>query len=159
MNFSDADSIHALSALLSQAQDEDTVSAMRVPSAHMTVVAKRSAPAKPQSQSKNIWEDSEILSEEAVQSFLDDRPCPRYTATALYVVEQAHSYCRLHARYEILYKQSVGTEDVFLGTTDKTPGSADCTHLVVKIHFPNATLSALDLHITKRRVHAESATQ
>ena len=61
-------------------------------------------------------------------------------------------------RYEIYYKQQVGTEDVFLGTSDKTPGSNDCTHIVVKIHFPGSKLKDLDLDVTERRIRAESST-
>jgi len=59
-------------------------------------------------------------------------------------------------RYEIYYKQQVGTEDMFLGT-DKTPSSYDCTHLVVKIHFPNCRMQDLDLDVKKRKIKAESA--
>jgi hypothetical protein len=50
----------------------------------------------------------------------------------------------------------VGAEDVFLGMSDKTPASCDCTHLVVKVHFPGATLAELDLKVTKNRIKAES---
>lgn len=59
-------------------------------------------------------------------------------------------------RFEIRYKQRVGAEDVFLGMSDKTPASSDCTHLVVKVHFPGATLAELDLKVTKNRIKAES---
>lgn len=60
------------------------------------------------------------------------------------------------SRYEIYYKQQVGTEDMFLGT-EKTPSSNDCTHIVVKIHFPGCKLQDLDLDVRKRKIKAESA--
>ena len=59
-------------------------------------------------------------------------------------------------RYEFSYKQSVGTQDTFLGMNDVTPASSDCTHLVVKVHFPGCTMKELDLDVTKNRIRAES---
>jgi len=84
---------------------------------------------------KAIWALDEIPSEDALLNIQDDRPCPRY---------------------EISYKQEVGTQDTFLGFGDKTPGSADASHLVVKIHFPGSTMKELDVDVTKERIKAES---
>lgn len=87
---------------------------------------------------KSIWAVDDIPTEDALACDVQDtRPCPRY---------------------EISYKQSVGTEDTFLGMAGKTPGSADCTHLVVKVHFPGSTMKDLDLDVTKNRIKAESRT-
>jgi hypothetical protein len=92
--------------------------------------------AKKNSVSKHIWEDGDILSENGLLAVKDDRPAPRY---------------------EISYKQSIGTEDTFLGINDKTPLSSDCTHLVIKIHFPHSTSSTeLELKVTKNSVFASS---
>ena len=84
---------------------------------------------------KDIWTAEEILTEETLVDWKDDRPAPRY---------------------EFSYKQTVGTEDTFLGMSDKTPHSSDCTHLVIKIHFPKTCLKELDLNITKNRIKAAS---
>lgn len=87
----------------------------------------------------DIWDSSEIPDEDAVGSIAkdDSRPAPRY---------------------EFCYKQAVGTEDTFLGISGKTPGSIDCTHLIVKVHFPGSTMKELDLDVTKNRIRAESRT-
>ncbi|KAJ1404049.1 twister-like protein, partial [Ochromonadaceae sp. CCMP2298] len=74
---------------------------------------------------KDIWTPEEILYEDQVVDYRDDRPT---------------------AQYEFSYKQCVGTEDTFLGMSDKTPLTADCTHLV------------LDLDVTKNRIKASSKT-
>lgn len=87
--------------------------------------------------SKSIWAMDEIPSEDALVNIRDDRPCPRY---------------------EISYKQEVGTQDTFLGLGDKTPGSADASHLIVKIHFPGSTMKELDVDVTRERIKAESKT-
>lgn len=67
-------------------------------------------PTRKKKDPKDIWDEDEIPSEEAMlaEEINDGRPRPKY---------------------DILYKQAVGTEDVFLGLGDKTPGSADCTHM------------------------------
>lgn len=101
-------------------------------------VKKQAAePAVPKHDPKDIWSPEEILTEDAIVDWKDDRPVPRY---------------------EYSYKQSVGTEDTFLGMSDKTPLTSDCTHLVVKIHFPKATMKDLDLDVTKNRIKAASKT-
>ena len=85
--------------------------------------------------SKDIWGPEEILTEDALVEWKDDRPVPRH---------------------EFSYKQLIGTEDTFLGMGDKTPLTSDCTHLVLKIHFPKATMKELDLNVTKNRIKAAS---
>lgn len=84
-----------------------------------------------------IWEKEQVPIQDALlcTDVNDGRPIPRY---------------------EFSYKQSVGTEDTFLGMNDKTNASSDCSHLVVKVHFPGAQMKDLDLDVTKNRIKAES---
>jgi dynein assembly factor 6, axonemal len=86
---------------------------------------------------KDIWDEDEVPLEESIllEDVLDSRPRPRY---------------------EILYKQMVGSEDVFLGLGDRSPSSADCSHMTVKIHFPGHSMKDLDLDVTKNKLRAES---
>ncbi len=85
----------------------------------------------------SIWETEKLPIEDALlcTSESDGRPVPRY---------------------EFCYKQTIGTEDTFLGMGNKTPATTDCTHLIVKVHFPGATMRDLDLDVTKNRIRAES---
>jgi len=94
-----------------------------------TIVKKKNA--------NDIWEFDELPTIDSIANVRDERPNPRY---------------------EISYKQIVGTEDVFLGMSDKSPSSSDCSHLVIKIHFPNSSLKQLDLDVTSNRIKAESKT-
>lgn len=93
--------------------------------------------SKPSKNSNSIWDEEEVPTEDAVlvNNPNDTRPTPRY---------------------EYSYKQSVGTEDTMLGMSDKTPLSQDCTHLVVKIHFPGSSMKELDLDVKKNRIFAAS---
>ena len=92
--------------------------------------------SKKVNNSKSIWSDDEIVSEDSFIDSTDKRPCPRY---------------------EFSYKQTVGTEDTFLGLNDKTPLSSDCTHLVIKVHFPGCGLKDIDLKLTSQRIVAQSS--
>jgi hypothetical protein len=133
-----------LSTLLTEsrlAQDKSTAAYNQPPASSAPTVVKTgkqqsSVPSQTtKANSKDIWAPEEILTEDALIDWKDDRPAPRY---------------------EFSYKQSVGTEDTFLGMGDKTPLTSDCTHLVVKIHFPKATMKELDLNVTKNRIKAAS---
>jgi hypothetical protein len=93
---------------------------------------------KKKKEAKLIWAVEDVPTEDMLACNVGDtRPCPRY---------------------ELSYKQAVGTEDTFLGLAGKSPSSADCTHITIKIHFPGATMKDLDLDVTKNRIKAESKT-
>uniref|UniRef100_A0A8C2UMI2 Dynein axonemal assembly factor 6 n=1 Tax=Chinchilla lanigera TaxID=34839 RepID=A0A8C2UMI2_CHILA len=49
--------------------------------------------------------------------------------------------------YEIIFKQQVGTEDVYLGLTRKDSSTACCQELVVKIQLPNTSPSEIQIDI------------
>ncbi|XP_012368553.2 protein PIH1D3 [Octodon degus] len=49
--------------------------------------------------------------------------------------------------YEIIFKQPVGTEDVYLGLTRKDSSTACCQELVVKIKLPNTNPSEIQIDI------------
>jgi len=84
-----------------------------------------------------IWDIDEVLDEKSSFKRIDSndtRPQPAF---------------------EIFFKQKVGTEDVFLGT-EKSPGTSDSTHIVVKIHFPGNCIKDLVLDVRKDRLHVSS---
>lgn len=100
-------------------------------------VEKEEEDAAKKKKSKDIWDEDEVPREDQVEDPNDNRKRPRY---------------------EILYKQSVSTEDVFLGLGDKSPSSEDCEAMVVKVHFPGCTLKDLELDVSRERFVAESET-
>lgn len=66
-------------------------------------------PNQKSSESKDIWTAGEIESRDNYD-YEDSRPQPEY---------------------EMIFKQSVGTEDIYLGMGAKNPTTASCEHLVV----------------------------
>lgn len=122
------------------------------------VVVKKKEVANKNSNA--IWEEEEVVEAEEIYDPNDTRPAPKYVhrlrqCLALYAISSLLAQCHDYqyrfetrtpkvkynvlavvcpSRFDFYYKQHVGTEDVFLGTTDKTPSSNDCTHLVVKVN-------------------------
>ena len=62
-------------------------------------------------QKNEIWTDKDFLEDNMKE---DGRPKPKY---------------------EILYKQNVTTEDIYLGLSEKDPSSNSCDQLIMKIYF------------------------
>ncbi|GAB5353639.1 hypothetical protein AAMO2058_000051900 [Amorphochlora amoebiformis] len=58
--------------------------------------------------------------------------------------------------YDILYKQSVNAEDVYLNMGFKDPSSISCDTLVVKIKLPGEPLSKIDINLTESVAHVRS---
>jgi hypothetical protein len=142
---SDYKDLNSLSNLLAESQEaydalSETHNQRPVASAPSKVVvntgSKATIPAE-KAPTTNIWDAEEIPTEDSLAAANDSRPCPRY---------------------EFCYKQSVGTEDTMLGLGDKTPLTADCTDLVVKVHFPGSTMRDLDLDVTPKRIRVSSKT-
>ncbi|GAB9477784.1 hypothetical protein Gpo141_00014930, partial [Globisporangium polare] len=65
---------------------------------------------------------------------------------------------RSRPTFEILYKQSVMTEDVFLGLSDKDPSFANCEAMVVRVECPQHRLEDIELDVTKHKLLLQSAT-
>ena len=55
---------------------------------------------------------------------------------------------RLRPNFDILFKQKIGTEEVFLGVSGTTPLSSHCSSLLVKVELPGATLKDVELDVT-----------
>mmetsp|Transcript_2500 Transcript_2500/g.4201 ORF Transcript_2500/g.4201 Transcript_2500/m.4201 type:complete len:150 (-) Transcript_2500:197-646(-) len=79
---------------------------------------------KEKSEGKDIWTEQEVnvMAEERP----DDRPQPEY---------------------DIMFKQHVGTEDIYLGLSDRDPSSTHCDSLLVKVQLPNTKFANVDLDV------------
>lgn len=59
---------------------------------------------------------------------------------------------RPRPEFEIVYKQQVGTEDVYLGMSNKDPSSVHCQSLVLKIKLPGTKLAEISCDVNPRSV-------
>jgi len=62
----------------------------------------------------------------------------------------------LEPEYEILYKQHVGTEDVYLGLSDKDPSSNHCDSILVKIELPDTQFKNVELDVRGESIIVQS---
>lgn len=77
--------------------------------------------------SKDIWDVNEV--EEGGEFDTSDDP-------------------RIQPDYEIHYKQKVSAEDIFLQMGNKTPATASCEEMVVKINLPGVgKISEIDVNL------------
>lgn len=60
---------------------------------------------------------------------------------------------RLKPEFDILYKQDVGTEDVYLGMSGKDPSSNCCDQLSLKIKLPKTSLKEISFEVKEKSVH------
>ncbi|XP_076837189.1 dynein axonemal assembly factor 6 isoform X2 [Brachyhypopomus gauderio] len=131
----------ALSALLSEPADSDeedsqTVSPVaRMGPGHIGAPASALGTAKRVDQvnsayiknnTKDIWSMEEVSEGAPFEDLTDPRPQPEY---------------------EIILKQSVGTEDLFLGLSRKDPSSMCCESMLVKVKLPDTKLSDIVLDV------------
>ena len=87
--------------------------------------------------SKNIWEDNEV--EEGAEFYSIDDP-------------------RAQPDYEIVYKQKLTSEELFLQMGNKTPATSSCEAMIVKIKLPGvAKLSEIDLNLFDKFLDCSTA--
>ncbi|XP_077139507.1 dynein axonemal assembly factor 6 isoform X2 [Ranitomeya variabilis] len=134
VNFSSPLSIEALCELLNNSEDDiESLSASSGmnPGNIGPVEPENKAAASLQKDksSKAIWSVSEVPDGSQFDDSLDPRKQPKY---------------------EMHFKQRVGSEDLFMGLSRKNPSTACCEDLVVKIHLPNTRASDMSLDITRK---------
>ncbi|CAB1326717.1 unnamed protein product [Coregonus sp. 'balchen'] len=79
--------------------------------------------------SKAIWSEEEVTEGSQFDDLTDTRPKPEY---------------------DILLKQNVGTEDVFLGMSRKDPSSMCCDSMLVKIKLPDTKATDVVLDVKEK---------
>uniref|UniRef100_A0A3B4ZIW7 PIH1 domain containing 3 n=1 Tax=Stegastes partitus TaxID=144197 RepID=A0A3B4ZIW7_9TELE len=132
---SSVQNLEALSALLSTQQeeeeDEDSACAHLGPG-HIGPPSKKENegnPWIPPKNSKDIWSEDEVSEGSQYDDVIDSRPQPEY---------------------EIILKQSVGTEDLFLGLSRKDPSSMCCEAMLVKIKLPDTKATEVVLDVKEK---------
>nr|XP_061794842.1 dynein axonemal assembly factor 6-like [Nerophis lumbriciformis] len=129
--------IQALSALLSTQEEEDDDYEYASPYSkmgpgHIGPPPKREKEESltyAKTNSKDVWCEEEVAEGPQYDDFTDPRPKPEY---------------------EIILKQSVGTEDLFLGLSRKDPSSMCCEAMLVKIKLPDSKASDVTLDVKEK---------
>ncbi|XP_064360583.1 dynein axonemal assembly factor 6-like isoform X2 [Dromaius novaehollandiae] len=137
-SISSVSSLQSLAKLLSDAQEEDDDDDDDGPRCSVSAMAPGNiGPVKKETtvtgtfqvkseNSKMIWNTEEVPEGSEFDDTWDPREQPEY---------------------EILFKQRVGTEDVFLGMSRKDPSTACCEDMVIKIKLPETKFSDITLDI------------
>mmetsp|Transcript_4250 Transcript_4250/g.3571 ORF Transcript_4250/g.3571 Transcript_4250/m.3571 type:complete len:216 (+) Transcript_4250:12-659(+) len=63
---------------------------------------------------------------------------------------------RIEPEYDVLHKQNVGTEDIFLGLSEKDPSSNSSDALLVKIKLPGCKLKDIECDVKEKSIHVQS---
>ena len=54
---------------------------------------------------------------------------------------------RPEPKYEVMHKQHVGTEDIYLGLSDRDPSSTHCDALLVTVQLPDTKFANVQLDV------------
>ncbi|TDH05616.1 hypothetical protein EPR50_G00124310 [Perca flavescens] len=139
LGVSSVQNLNDLSALLATQQDDDddedcknvTACAQMGPG-HIGPPPKKDKEVSAghvKKNSKDIWREEEVAEGSQYDDLADPRPQPEY---------------------EIILKQSVGTEDLFLGLNRKDPSSMCCEALLVKIKLPDTKATDVVLDVKEK---------
>ncbi|XP_034410789.1 protein PIH1D3 [Cyclopterus lumpus] len=90
---------------------------------------KQASTSREKKNNKDIWSEEEVAEGSQYDDLADPRPQPEY---------------------EILLKQSVGTEDLFLGLNRKDPSSMCCEAMLVKIKLPDTEATDVVLDVKEK---------
>lgn len=107
---------------------------------NMKVSVKKGGQSKKEEAEKKaaIWDDKEFKASSGV------------------VAKEAPSDDRQAPEYEILFRQKLGSQDLFLNMGEKDASSDHCEELLVKVKLPNTKLKDITLDVLVDRVMLQS---
>jgi len=142
--------IHDLMGLLGVNENEEQEGSSLPPN---TIAAERCAMGyKPRSQAKPnlkvaLKERKQIKKKEPEQIWKEDD----FKENAGLVIKDVGDDRKV-PDYDILFKQDIGSEDVFLNLGQKDGSSDHCSHLLVKIKLPGTKLADITLDVLESRI-------
>ncbi|XP_035526499.1 protein PIH1D3 [Morone saxatilis] len=141
LGVSSLQNLQALSALLSTQQEDgddddeeckNVTACARLDPGHIGPPPKKDkevSAAYVKKNNKDIWSEEEVAEGSQYDDLADLRPQPEY---------------------EIILKQSVGTEDLFLGLNRKDPSSMCCEDMLLKIKLPDTKATDVVLDVKEK---------
>lgn len=97
----------------------------------------KNAEQKSKKNSKDIWNDEEVQEGAEFEVLDDPRPQPEY---------------------DIIYKQAVTSEDMFLQMGNKNPATASCEDMIVKINLPGCKVADVTLDVKSKFLDCRTPT-
>jgi len=91
-------------------------------------------PPPPKIVTKDIWDEDELASAPIIAD-QDPRPRPEY---------------------EIIYKQAVTSEDMYLGMSGRDPSIASCEDMIVRVCLPGAVFADIQLDVEATTLNIRS---
>ncbi|CAD7939613.1 unnamed protein product [Amoebophrya sp. A120] len=149
-----AEQIHGLMGLLGVGNEEEQETSTLPPNA---VAAERTAMGyKPRSQARpnmkvSVRQKPKVVEKKAEPIWADTD----FKENAGVVIKDDGDDRKV-PDYDILFKQDVGSEDVFLNLGQKDGSSDHCHEIVVKIKLPNTELKDITLDVLEQRVLCSS---
>jgi len=64
---------------------------------------------------------------------------------------------RMRPEFEVMFRQKLGTEDVYLGMSDIDPSSTKCQELLMKVYLPKTRFKDVSLDVTDQVVCIQSS--
>ncbi|XP_062371622.1 protein PIH1D3 [Sardina pilchardus] len=138
---SSVQTLQALSSLLSKRDEDDDYDDFKTVQASAKLCPgnigppssnkhnKEGSSTYAKQNSKAIWDEEEVPEGAQFDDLTDLRPEPEY---------------------DIILKQSVGTEDLFLGMSRKDPSSMCCEGLLVRVKLPDTKASEVVLDVKEQ---------
>ncbi|ORX77213.1 hypothetical protein BCR32DRAFT_295766 [Anaeromyces robustus] len=66
---------------------------------------------------------------------------------------------RTEPEYDLIYRQKVTTEDIYLGMSGKTPGFQDCDEMVITVKLPGVKkISDIELTVYENKIDVKTST-
>ncbi|XP_063075888.1 protein PIH1D3 [Engraulis encrasicolus] len=136
--FSSLQTLQALTNLLSTKEEDEEEEVKSVQPSAKLGPGSIGPPANPnkhkenqtkQVSSKDIWAEEEVADGSQFDDIIDPRPEPEY---------------------EVILRQSVAPEDLFLGMSGKDPSSMCCEGILVKVKLPDTKASEMVLDIREK---------
>ena len=107
--------------------------------------------------------DPKKAAEEKAKQEAEEKKEKRKTETAIWddkevtaVNWKAKAEGRKEPEHDLLYKQNVGTEDVYLGLSGKDPSSVHCDGFSLRVKLPGAKLKEISVDLKEQAVIVQS---
>lgn len=132
--------------------DSDSEVDDRVPTSTITSKTPKSVSTSPQFSPKEIGVSVAVAASKGEPQTFEEF---EKLEAELIATELDH---RISPDYNIIYKQTVSPEDIYLPISDKTPATIHCEEICIEIHLPNETVNIDQMELDVRDTSVDLQT-